>query len=497
MKTTKKIFAAVLAVMMIALMIPFSASAVESYSAKYKLDVNTATDPDKSGDYTFSFFKIADLDLTTGKYSSTITDTALEDAVNGTYSESKSQNILTACDTLYKNNKEAFGTATTTISFSSATTEATATVTDPGLYYVYCTSKPAKVTGVQSSLASLPYFDGKKYVSVDQTEHNLAEKVSTSSVSVDKKADKTYVGDNNKTVTYTLTASTAGSIDNQLKKYEIVDTMDEGLTFNENSVVVKYDGTGDALTLGTDYSIEKNHPYTGKNGEATTATFAVVFKSATLVSEKFYDAENVVVTYTADLNEKAKLNTPITNTDGLVYGNDSDTNFEPGKTSPNVFTYGMKVVKVNGNDTTQKLADAEFQIFTDAEAKTPLTVKVDDKNVNVVAKTDATGEAIFVLEGTTTTFKFDAKQTYYAKEIAAPTGYNLNSSVFTVSIDTSKEYTFVGNIADGDNVAVANYPVTVPKTGGMGTMMFYVGGAALIACAGVLLFVLKRKKAAK
>lgn len=497
MKTTKKIFAAVLAVMMIALMIPFSASAVESYSAKYKLDVNTATDPDKSGDYTFSFFKIADLDLTTGKYSSTITDTALEDAVNGTYSESKSQNILTACDTLYKNNKEAFGTATTTISFSSATTEATATVTDPGLYYVYCTSKPAKVTGVQSSLASLPYFDGKKYVSVDQTEHNLAEKVSTSSVSVDKKADKTYVGDNNKTVTYTLTASTAGSIDNQLKKYEIVDTMDEGLTFNENSVVVKYDGTGDALTLGADYSIEKNHPYTGKNGEATTATFAVVFKSATLASEKFYDAENVVVTYTADLNEKAKLNTPITNTDGLVYGNDSDTNFEPGKTSPNVFTYGMKVVKVNGNDTTQKLADAEFQIFTDAEAKTPLTVKVDDKNVNVVAKTDATGEAIFVLEGTTTTFKFDAKQTYYAKEIAAPTGYNLNSSVFTVSIDTSKEYTFVGNIADGDNVAVANYPVTVPKTGGMGTMMFYVGGAALIACAGVLLFVLKRKKAAK
>lgn len=496
MKTTKKIFAAVLAVMMIALMIPFSASAAESYSATYKLAVD-ANDTDKVGNYTFSFFKIADLDLTTGKYSSTITDTALEDAVNGTYSESKSQNILTACDTLYKNNKEAFGTATTTISFSSATTEATATVTDPGLYYVYCTSKPAKVTGVQSSLASLPYFDGKKYVSVDQTEHNLAEKVSTSSVSVDKKADKTYVGDNNKTVTYTLTASTAGSIDNQLKKYEIVDTMDEGLTFNENSVVVKYDGTGDALTLGTDYSIEKNHPYTGKNGEATTATFAVVFKSATLASEKFYDAENVVVTYTADLNEKAKLNTPITNTDGLVYGNDSDTNFEPGKTSPNVFTYGMKVVKVNGNDTTQKLADAEFQIFTDAEAKTPLTVKVDDKNVNVVAKTDATGEAIFVLEGTTTTFKFDAKQTYYAKEIAAPTGYNLNSSVFTVSIDTSKEYTFVGNIADGDNVAVANYPVTVPKTGGMGTMMFYVGGAALIACAGVLLFVLKRKKAAK
>lgn len=495
MKTTKKIFAAVLAVMMIALMIPFSASAAESYSATYKLAVD-ANDTDKVGNYTFSFFKIADLNLTTGEYSCTITDKALEDAVKGTYSDAKSQQIITACDNLYKTDKAAFGTAATTISFSSTVTEATATVTDPGLYYVYCTSKPAKVTGVQSSLAALPYFNGTEYVSVDQTEYNLAEKVSTSSVSVDKTADKTYVGDNNKTVTYTLTASTAGSIDNQLKKYAIVDTMDEGLTFNENSVVVKYDGAVDALTLGTDYSIEKNYTYTGKNGEAT-ATFAVVFKSATLESKNFYDAKTVVVTYTADLNEKAKLNTAIRNTDGLVYGNDSDTNFEPGKTSPDVFTYGMKVVKVNGNDTTQKLAKAKFQIFTDPEAKTPLTVKVDDKNVNVVAETGANGEATFVLEGTTTTFKFDATQTYYAKEIAAPTGYNLNSSVFTVSIDKSKEYTFVGNVTVDGNNAVANYPVTVPSTGGMGTMMFYVGGAALIACAGVLLFVLKRKKAAK
>lgn len=495
MKTTKKIFAAVLAVMMIALMIPFSASAAESYSATYKLAVD-ANDTDKVGNYTFSFFKIADLNLTTGEYSCTITDKALEDAVKGTYSDAKSQQIITACDNLYKTDKAAFGTAATTISFSSTVTEATATVTDPGLYYVYCTSKPAKVTGVQSSLASLPYFDGTNYVSVDQTEYNLAEKVSTSSVSVDKTADKTYVGDNNKTVTYTLTASTAGSIDNQLKKYEIIDTMDEGLTFNENSVVVKYDGTGDALTLGTDYSIEKNHPYTGKNGEAT-ATFAVVFKSATLASEKFYDAENVVVTYTADLNEKAKLNTAIRNTDGLVYGNDAETNFESGKNSPDVFTYGIKVVKVNGNDTTQKLPKAKFQIFTDPEAKTPLTVKVDDKNVNVVAETGDNGEAIFVLEGTTTTFKFDATQTYYAKEIAAPADYNLNSSVFKVNIDKSKEYTFVGNVTVDGNNAVANYPVTVPKTGGMGTMMFYVGGAALIVCAGVLLFVLKRKKAAK
>lgn len=511
MKTTKKIFAAVLAVMMIALMIPFSASAAESYSAKYKLGVNTATDPDKSGDYTFSFFKIATLDLKTGEYTTDISNSTIKTAVNAANStdyEQKSKAIIDACNTLYQTNKDAFGIAATTISFTPTTTEATATVTEPGLYFVYCTSKPAKVTGVQSSLASLPYFDGTNYVSVDQTGHNLAEKVSTSPVTVDKTADKTYVGDNNKTVTYTLTASTAGSIDNQLKKYEIVDKMNEGLTFREDTVEVKYEGTTTALTIGTDYKVTLDKKYYDEAGKEQTATFAIEFLSAALESKKFYNAKKVVVTYKADVNEKAKLNTALDNTDGLVYGNDAETNFEPGKNSPDVFTYGMKVVKVDGNKTTTKLADAEFQMYV-GEKDEAGDIKRDENGEviktallvdgkKVVATTNKDGVATFVLEGTTTTFKFDATETYYAKETKAPAGYNLNSSFFTVDIDTNNEYTFVGKTVEGEtNKVVPNYPVTVPSTGGMGTMMFYVGGAALIACAGVLLFVLKRKKAAK
>ena len=492
MKTTKKIFAAVLAVMMIALMIPFSASAATTLTVTCNPNAGTTGDKaDYVGTYEYKFFKLATVDTTTGTVTveeAYASNADLVDALNSTDTD-KSKKIITTCDGMSWTGK---ADKTVTFKYDGSADVSTQEITDlaDGIYYVYCSKKPGTVKSVQGSLISLPYFDGADW-KYDYKTVNLASKINVSGITVTKTVADNKVG-TQKNAEYTLTASTAGSIDNQLKKYEIVDTMDEGLTFNENSVVVKYDGAVDALTLGTDYSIEKNYTYTGKNGEAT-ATFAVVFESATLESEEFYNAKTVVVTYTADLNEKAKLNTAIRNTDGLVYGNDSDTNFEPGKTSPDVFTYGMKVVKVNGNDTTQKLADAEFQIFTDAEAKTPHIV--DGKKV--VAKTDATGEATFVLEGTMTTFKFDAKQTYYAKEIAAPTGYNLNSSVFTVSIDKSKEYTFVGNIADGDNVAVANYPVTVPKTGGMGTMMFYVGGAALIACAGVLLFVLKRKKAAK
>ena len=114
---------------------------------------------------------------------------------------------------------------------------------------------------------------------------------------------------------------------------------------------------------------------------------------------------------------------------------------------------------------------------------------VDGKKV--IAKTGTDGKANFVLEGSTTAFCFDADLTYYVKETAAPAGYNINDSVFTVNIDTTKGVTQV----NGD--AIPNYKPVVPETGGMGTMMFTIGGAALIACAGVLFLIVRKKKSAK
>ena len=67
MKTTKKILAALLVVMMLTMMIPFSASAAVPagpYEATYVCAPNEEENPDsnKVGNYTFSFFKIADLE---------------------------------------------------------------------------------------------------------------------------------------------------------------------------------------------------------------------------------------------------------------------------------------------------------------------------------------------------------------------------------------------------------------------------------------------------
>lgn len=494
-KTTKKIVASLLAVMMIALMIPFSVSAAAApdgpYTVDFKCAPNSSTEADKVGNYTFSLFKIADLNKTTGEYtvvSALSSNTAIVNAVKAAYSSTNSQNIITACDAAYAANKASFGTAATAVSFTPSDTVKTATITDAGIYYVYCTDKPAKVTSVTNSLVSLPYYSNNAWVtSSDTTSVNLATKVSTSPIEVGKTADKVYVGDNDKTVTYTLTTSTVGEFSpttSQANKYVIVDHMNSGLTLDADSISVKLDNSqATTLVKNTDYLVKTNYAYTDENGQSKTATFAIELTRTMLAKEVFYNANNVVVTYTADLNSTAILNTALENIDGLVYQiSDSPEGFEPGD-KVDVFTYGMSVKKVDGN-TDSPLSGAVFTVYTDANATTELTV--DGKKV--LATTAADGTANFKLEGETVDFKFDADSTYYVKETVAPANYNLNDTVFTVSIDTTKNYTVV----NGDTVK--DYPVKVPQTGGMGTMMFTIGGAALIACAGVLFFIARRKK---
>ncbi len=501
MKTTKKIFAAFLAVMMIALMIPFTASAAAPdgpYTATYVCAPNTSTEKDKVGNYDFSFFKIADLDKETGKYdviSTLSSNTDLVNAVNAADSSERAKNIISACDAIYSNDSTKFGAAATTLSFTSAdTTGKNVTLNDAGIYYIYCTKKPAKVTKVTNSLVSLPYYSNNSWVTTtDQTTVNLASKVSTSPVTVTKTADKTNVGDNDKTVTYTLTATTAGSLENKLTTYAITDTMDNALTLNESSVEVKLDAT--TLTKGTDYTVEKNYSYNNGTSDGT-ATFAIVFTSSMLNSADFYNAETadtaktVTVTYTADLNANAatKFAQALPNTDGLYYGNNSGMNYEQGPTV-NVYTYGVNVAKIDGN-TSSPLGGAVFTVYTkDKETNELKELTVDGKKV--IATTGTDGTADFVLEGSTTAFCFDADLTYYVKETAAPAGYNINDSVFTVNIDTTMGVTQV------NDAAIPNYKTVVPETGGMGTMMFTIGGAALIACAGVLFLIVRKKKSAK
>ena len=493
MKTTKKIFAAVLAVMMIALMIPFSASAATTLTVSCDPNADTTVNKaDYVGTYEYKFFKLATVDTTTGTVTvedAYASNAALVDALNSTETN-KSQNIITICDGMSWT-----GTAAKTVTFKydGSADVPTQQITDlaDGIYYVYCSKKPGTVKSVQGSLISLPYFDGTDWKYNYETV-NLASKINVSGITVTKTVEDSKVG-TQKNAEYTLTASTAGSTTNKVGTYAIVDNMDNALSLIDSTVKVYFVKEGvETPAEDGDFTVVPGYAYKDATGNEATATFAVVASDALLQGDKFYGYDTIKVTFSAKVNADIaeKVTTDLPNTDGLYYGNEGNFTYKPGNNTVNVATAGLDVTKVDGNATSTKLAGAEFTLYKDSTCTEAIVVEGE----TVKATTTTNGNDKFYYG--THEFYFTPGVDYFVKETKAPAGYNINSTIFKVTA-VAKAYTPVGTVENGAATVVKDYPVAVPQTGGMGTMMFYVGGAALIACAGVLLFVLKRKKAAK
>lgn len=451
MKTTKKIFAAFIAVMMIALMIPFSASAATTYSASLT---------GKAG-YTVSVYKVADLDTTTGKYTSSIT--AIQDELNKVEG-ADNKNVLKACDAA------AVSTPVTTKTFSASDVTLDFSTTEPGVYYFKWTGTPAGVDSkiISNSVISLPYYKDGNWV--NSYTGTISAKVDDSTPTISKKIENSDIDDSNTTaeigsdVTFTLTADKVGSSTEKAKMYKLTDTMSAGLTYKE----VKEVKVGTTVVSAADYKVTQ-----------TGQTVDIEFTSSYLSNgdSAFYKADKVYVTYVATVNTAAlisiagelKLNT---NHVDLHYTNNMDVDSDITGNTVNVYTFTLNVGKVDGNNTTKTLPNATF--------------KLTSKNDAEFVKTLTTGT-----DGSVTFTGLKAG-TYYVEETVAPEGYNINSKKFEITISTQ-------GIVTGDNVkdnklVVTDFPLSVPQTGGAGTVMFTVGGIALIACAGVLFFVVMRKK---
>lgn len=451
MKTTKKIFAAFIAVMMIALMIPFSASAATTYSASLT---------GKAG-YTVSVYKVASLDVVSGQYTSSIT--AIQDELNKVEG-ADNKNVLKACDAA------AVSTPVTTKTFSASDVTLDFSTTEPGVYYFKWTGTPAGVDSkiISNSVISLPYYKDGNWV--NSYTGTISAKVEDSTPTVSKKIENSDIDDSNTTaaigsdVTFTLTADTVGTSTEKAKKYKLTDTMSEGLTYKE----VKEVKVGTTVVSTDDYKVTQ-----------TGQTVDIEFASSYLSNgdSAFYKADKVYVTYVATVNTSALISIagelkPNTNHVDLHYTNNMDVDSDITGNTVNVYTFTLKVVKVDGNNTTKTLPNATF--------------KLTSKNDAEFVKTLTTGT-----DGSVTFTGLKAG-TYYVEETVAPEGYNINSKKFEITISTQ-------GIVTGDNVkdnklVVSDFPLSVPQTGGAGTVMFTVGGIALIACAGVLFFVVMRKK---
>ena len=279
------------------------------------------------------------------------------------------------------------------------------------------------------------------------------------------------------------------------QKYVVHDTMDSGLTFKPESLVVTLvDGSGS----GTHTTVSKDGNYdvvTNTDG----CTFQVVFTDAFCNSLNTND--RLVITYTATLNEDAEIgngtaeNPANENKASMTYGD----NHRTGEVSTTTKTYAFDLVKTDGQN---KLLDgSEFKIY-DAEVggnEVPVVLvsgatTPDGYNVYRKANTGETGATVIVVRGKVQVIGLD-NGVYYLEETKAPDGFNAITSrqKFTISDNNLDAIITDGIVSVNSGVQVVNNTGSMlPETGGLGTVLFTVLGGSTALGTGVVLVTKKR-----
>lgn len=182
----------------------------------------------------------------------------------------------------------------------------------------------------------------------------------------------------------------------------------------------------------------------------------------------------------------------------------------PPDTPPttDVYTYSIKINKVDGGNNNTPLEGAQFEVYTSLTGGEAIKFVYDETtgiytvaNAEQLADDNVTKTTVIDMShSSSATFNGLKNGFYYLQEIKAPDGYNLLSERTAVEVknytyadDSEKEIT--GEKAENGptTVTVANFTGSeLPSTGGIGTTIFYLIGAILVIGAGVV-FVTRRR----
>lgn len=268
------------------------------------------------------------------------------------------------------------------------------------------------------------------------------------------------------------------------QNYVLHDTMDKGLTFNDD-VKVKKSGETEDLIQNQDYELITNP--TDK-----TCTFEIKFIDTFL---KAINAETKIeVTYSATLNGDAKIYEANENTTYLTYGNNNKTTDRKTHT----VSYEIKVLKYT-KTTDNPLANATFSLYNAETAGMPY--KLVQKTGTTDYRLAMTGQSGITEITTNDKGKFSIQGLkpgdYWLEETAAPKGYNKLTKRIKVHINEAGHYVINDENTGSpiSQVEVENKSGTVlPSTGGAGTTMIYLIGGALVLGSGVVLATKRRVK---
>lgn len=290
------------------------------------------------------------------------------------------------------------------------------------------------------------------------------------------------------------------------KHYVIADTLDARLDFLGN-VRVQAEHANDrtvapVVLTEEDYvlTVTDNDSLTeGKPGDSFTVSLnrSGMQKVAAAVGED-YARWRIRVYFDARINANAALGEAIPNRAALDYTNSVGFDFAVESDIPKVYTGGAGLVKVDGDDEETTLAGAEFCLYRAAKDGED-GLRLDGVEVPVAAVAFFDNAALQGEKVTSVTTGADGKAlfcglaygTYYLVETKAPDGYNLLTAPVELVIDGTS------HLAGNALTVVNRGGVRLPDTGGIGTAVFTAVGLTLMASAGVLLVVKKRKESAE
>lgn len=332
------------------------------------------------------------------------------------------------------------------------------------------------------------------------------------------------------------------------KDYTVYDAVDARLIPKTDSVVVTVSNDGfvtkntTELIAETDYTIKweemTNDEYNALTGTSRTwsaestsritrdiadtdpvetedvdvrKVLIVTFKQTGRAKLANWGALEVSFTTQIDMS-KASTNTWIENDAVIEFTNASDqsgsSNVDPDEPEnpdlPRVKTFEMKISKVDGDDNSKTIDGVEFKLYKGSSTD-PIAVyakldskkeviagtyytyispeKIYDADNNPTGEYKAAGDTLVTANGGALSIKGLDDATYSLKETKAKEGYQLLSNDVEIVIGTTGQTT----ITTGDTLQVKNYAIPdLPLTGGMGTLLFTVLGAAIIAFAGFM-----------
>lgn len=325
----------------------------------------------------------------------------------------------------------------------------------------------------------------------------------------------------------------------KLKTFKLTDTM-KNLTYKDGSFKI-YE------TKETDYT-SKTPILTGISPTVTGKTWTIDFNTVdttagTITSAvKEYKGKSIYIYFEATLDNTAAMteagnpNNITLDYSNAIYptgdpsnpNNGKDPKVDYIKDAVNVFTFGIDVLKLDGEATTPNtpLEGVTFDLYRVNDGKAPAT---GEKVTETWLKT--AGNAVKIGSKTTGTdgklsFEGLDNATYYLVETQTKAGYNLLKEPYeavlnltaTFTKETTKKITTdsvnetvttetttttiygtgagVGTTNGKFVVTVKNYKgFTLPTTGGIGTFVFTFAGIAMMAAAVILLITSKKKKA--